>query len=260
MPKRPDIIEYNDLNGEEALEILHTRFYDLLHDLPELQQRFTLTRVKLRLEIALEVSGGTPPKRIYHDSVEIKVANPLIEGIPEKTIERTLVAEVDTFNNPPDEARVDHGLPVPRAIRSQAGMMETGKVVIGEPKYPPPPPVTPVHLLPANQASPNQMKIGRRTYAAFIEQDYGSVMAKERTGGEGPVIGGEKIQSVGGGGGGEHAPVQPDFRVADYRQNLSDEAKTAAISDALAKGRKVDEVLSSQPVYIPDPSDESGEI
>ena len=60
--QRPSELTFDGLNGEEVLEILHTRFYDLLHDLPELQRRFVLTQCKLRLEIVLDIQGALPPR------------------------------------------------------------------------------------------------------------------------------------------------------------------------------------------------------
>src|SRR5438876_3210047 len=112
--------EYNDLNGEECLEILHTRFYDLLHSLPELQQRFTLTRAVLRLEITLDIWGATPPKKIYHHQFEMKASPNIPAPYVDAEGHHDLRAEIDSRTNPPDQIREEHGLPIPRAMRSPA--------------------------------------------------------------------------------------------------------------------------------------------
>jgi hypothetical protein len=219
--KLPDKLTYDDINGEEALEILHTRFYDLLHTLPELQKRFALSRVKMRLEIVLEIDGASPPKRIHHDQVEI-------------------LALADRRSNPPDLVREEHGLPLPRAIRSAAGIMETGLVPpADEPKYARPPKPLPTSELPANLPSPTQKIEGRNRYASWVTQDYGSLQSGSRSGGEGPVIGGERIVS---GAGGDHAPLQADFRTADYR-NMDDDKAREILDKTVERGRSVEQIL-----------------
>jgi hypothetical protein len=237
--KLPDKLTYDDINGEEALEILHTRFYDLLHTLPELQKRFALSRVKMRLEIVLEIDGASPPKRIHHDQVEI-LALADRSGMEHKSVIHELEASVDSRSNPPDLVREEHGLPLPRAIRSAAGIMETGLVPpADEPKYARPPKPLPTSELPANLPSPTQKIEGRNRYASWVTQDYGSLQSGSRSGGEGPVIGGERIVS---GAGGDHAPLQADFRTADYR-NMDDDKAREILDKTVERGRSVEQIL-----------------
>src|SRR5437773_1552950 len=118
--QRPSEAEYNELNGEEVLAILHTRFYDLLHDLPELQRRFTITRAILRLEIVLDIFGATPPKKVYQDRLTIRTIEPPQPGSEPAEAHHTLTAEADARSNPPDQIREEHGLSVPRGIRGQS--------------------------------------------------------------------------------------------------------------------------------------------
>ena len=240
----PSIQSYDDINGSEALEILHTRFYGFLHTLPELQERFALTRVVMRLEISLDIWGASPPKKIYHDKLEIQITEPLPPGWQEAQSTHSHEAIIDSRQNPPDQVREEHSLPLPRGIRGQSGAFETQlQESSEEAKYPKPPIPVPAALLPANQPNPNARQLGRRRYAAFVEQDYGSVQAGERTGSEGPVIGGEKVSEIGSAGsGGDHAPPQADFRVADYR-NLSPDKARSIVSQTIERGLDIDRAI-----------------
>lgn len=243
---RPSEAEYHDLNGEECFEILHSRFYDLLKDLPELQRRFTLTRVILRLQITLDIAGSTPPRKIYQDQLTVNVTDPVPAEFVTAEAHYDLNAEANSLTNPPDQVREDHGLLLPRGIRGHNGITETQHLPAeDEPKYQKPPEPIPAHLLPANQASPTAKRDGRRTYASFVTQDYGSYQVGERKGDEGPIVGAEKIADAGAGGGGDHAPVQVDFRLGNYHG--PDETKPAAIvEETIRKGMQIDQELADR--------------
>jgi hypothetical protein len=246
MPQLPSKAEYSDINGEECLELLHTRFWDYIHTLPELQRRFALTRLMLRFEITLDIYGATPPKKVYHHQFEVTVTDPQPPHFEEAEAHHETVIDVDSRNNPPDQIREEHGLALPRAIRGQAGILETGHELSDEPvKYVRPRQPTPSPLLPANQSNPNSKQVGRRRYAAFVEQDYGSLQAGDRKGDEGPAVGAEKIAESGSGSGADHAPVQADFRVADYRGIGSTKA-AEVVQQTVERGRKVDAELNKR--------------
>lgn len=204
MPNLPKIISYDDLNGAECKEILAARFWKFLENVPEFQLRFALTRVKLRLEIAMDVWGATPPRKIVHDDVEITATHDLPSNMTRTVTEIRDVEEVDAFNNPPDQIREEHALPVPRAQRSPVGTMETVPVVLEgmTPKYPPAPKPDELHVrtplppTPATQASPTTSNVimghrQRKPYASVVELDHGSIQRGER--GQQPVIGDEKF-------------------------------------------------------------------
>lgn len=243
--QRPSELSFDGLNGEEILEILHTRFWDLLHDLPELQRRFVLTQAKLRLEIVLDIWGATPPRKVYHDSLVVRTTDePPVGGVSAEA-HHDLVAEVDARTNPPDLIREEHGLQLPRAVRGQSGVTETSYVEPeDQPKYPKPPQPTPTHLLPAQQASPTMKRDGRRVYAGWVEQDYGSLQAGERKGDEGPIVGAEKIAESGGGGA-DHAPVQVDFRVGSYHGQDTEKPKVI-VQETIERGLKIDKELAQR--------------
>lgn len=248
---RPSEATYDDLNGEEVLEILHTRFYNLLHELPELQRRFTVTRAVLRLEIALDIWGATPPKKIYHDKFTINAGLPAVAAdFDPAEVHHELTADVDARNNPPDQVREEHGLPLPRAIRNKHGFTETQYVEPDdEPKYKPAPQPIPTDQLPANQPNPNARSFAGTEYANIVPagrkyvtvvQDYGSLQGKQRDLVMPPAVGGEKVAANSGGG--DHAPVQVDFRV---NANRTLDPKQI-VEDTINKGREIDAELNRQ--------------
>lgn len=256
--KRPSELEYNDLNGAEVLDILHTRFYDLLHDLTELQERFVLTRAKLRLEIVLEISGASPPKKVYHDQLTISTVQPPPDnGIPVE-VEHSLSAEINAYDDPPDLVREEHGLPVPRAVRDpKLGITETVyQPPEDKPLYMPAPMPKPTSELPANLSSPTSKQVGRRRYASFVEQDYGSLQVGERSGGEGPMVGGDKVSGpktdvtalgleAATSSGEGPAPPQVDFRLSSTKVQDEEKLKTI-VESTIARGQKIDRELAKR--------------
>lgn len=222
----PSRVEYNDLSGKETLEILHARLYDFLTQIPMLQERFALTRVIMKVELSLDIWGATPPHQTHNDMLIVESS---------QTVQS---ATVDSRDNPPDQVRSDYGLPLPRAMKSLTPFHETGHEPSPvEPTIPPAPPPKPVSELPANKANPNVKKDGRRTYAGWITQDYGSLQAHERSGSEGPVIGGDKYTSSGG----DHAPVQADFMLADHKNIDPNSERASKILDGVLNRAKTTE-------------------
>ena len=265
MTTQPRELQYDDLNGSEALEVLHTRFYDFLHTIPEFHSRFALTRVILRLQIAVDIWGASS-KKIYHDQVKIESQQPPPSHFETQEAHYSKEAIIDSRNGSPDEVRADHGLSLPRSIRGQAGMMETQYLPSSEDSTytPPPPPKTrealppivsdvpvdedvlpplpaplPPQDLPANQPGPNMRVMGKRKFAAWVEQDQGSVMTGDRKGNEGPIIGGDKIAHTGGGS--SPAPVQIDFRLMNLSGNPEE-----VVKDTIERGHKIDQELEDQ--------------
>jgi len=252
MTQLPSKVEYHDINGEEALEILHTRFWDFIRTLPELERRFALTRLILRLEITLDIYGAA--KQVhphYFEAVASETPPPEWESVGEHH-QADIV--VDSRSNAPDEIREMHGLPLPEARRQAMGFHETVYASpVAEARFQRPPPLRPAALLPANQANPNAKEVGKRSYAAWIEQDYGSLQQGERTVEEAPVVGGPKIVESGGTASGGHAPVQPDFRAADHRQGMSEAKGRDIFRDALERGQAIDGEQSEMPKPPPPP-------
>lgn len=210
MANLPKNIEYSDLNGSECAEILTARFWQFLEQIPEFQKRFALTRVKLRLEIVMDVWGASPPRKIMHDQLEISTTESLPTTFEPKATHHEIISEVDAFDNPPDLVREEHGLPVHRGQRGQSGFMETVPVILegSETKFRPAPKPADLPPPPANAPSPNMKVIGKRTYASWVEQDKGAAVTGERV--EQLAVGGDKLASISGGRGDVVMP-QPDF-------------------------------------------------
>lgn len=227
--------EYMDLNGKECREILAARFWQFLETIPEMQERFALTRVRLRLEVAIDVWGASPPRKIVHDNLEITTTaqHPSSFASEEghhSTIEEVNVRQGDnslpSTDTPPDLIREEHSLPVHRGQRNpQTGFMETVPVILegSSPKYAPAPKPHELPPPPANQASPTVKKVGKRTYAGWVEQDKGAYVTGERT--EELPVGGDKFMStVVSQSRGNVVMPQPDFLAADYRGRTPDPA------------------------------------
>ncbi len=185
---------YNDLTGEECREILIRRFADLLSLNPDLRPNLTLSRVRLTLVVHVEVHGRTPPSFDIVDELTISTSRNLhkpvldIPGSDHVDSTRTLASEInsdslDPEGQPPDQIRIEHGLPTVQPTRSPMGFIEDA--------------MTP--------APPGEIK-----YAAWIPQDYGP--ARSRTGAEGPVVGIPDKNTHAGSDGGV-APPQQDFAV-----------------------------------------------
>lgn len=181
---------YNDLSGEDVKQVLLTRFADLLSQVGEFQRHLTLPRVRMNLLVHLEVSGRTPPSFDIKDDLVVRMREvpPLQPGQEETNVNLDLEAEINSDTTtpggqPPDQIREEHGIPVMEPVKGAFGYQD--KPVVRE---------------------------GVR-YASFVEQDYGP--ARQRTGQEGPIVGGPTIgekNSHGQGGG----PIQPDF--AEWRK------------------------------------------
>jgi hypothetical protein len=247
-PNLSKTLQYDDLNGEEASEILHTRFYDFLQTVPEFQKRFALTRLVLRFEISLDIYGGMPDRKVYQHQLTVNADAPLPDGYSEIGVRHhESDITVDSRNNPPDQVRDEHSLPVPRAIRGQAGVLETVPQDIDPDdegkRFARPPRPIPAESIPANQPSITSRQVGRRRYAAFVDQDYGSLQAKERDGSEGPIVGAQKIAESGSSGGGSVAPVQSDFRVGSAHHMEESQAREI-FQRNVQRGSDVDRVLA----------------
>ncbi len=237
----PERLEYHDLNGQEVFDLVHTRVFDFLSQIPELKKHISLSRVIVRLELGLDIWGTGP--RLHLDQMELLAPENTTPGFVPVESHPSLDAIMDSRRNPPDQIREEHGLSVPRSIRNPTTTFhETQSISPQEaPKYPPAPLPDRSHLpehLPANQPNPNAKNIGKRRFAAVVTQDYGAYVTGDRNLNEPPTIGGEKIASTGAGS--DHGPVQPDFAAADFRQLPSDRVASIA-QNAIQRGQKIDQ-------------------
>lgn len=208
MPLSAEVV-YNELNGEEGKEILVQRVSDLLSAIPEFRRLISLNRVRMRIDIELEVWGRTPPTVSVKDEFMVLARNPLAEDEGEE-IHAGYSAGSEIYANPsvpgglhPDQIREDHALPIMVPTRGPFGHQD--EMIVRQPAQP----VPPAQLSKPNrvEATPEVEKGSGIRYASFVTQDYGP--ARSRTGNESPVIG-EIKNSGGGGGGGEVAA--PNFQ------------------------------------------------
>jgi len=177
---------YNDLNGEEVREILLSRFQDLLLQVPEFVRHITLNRVRMTLNVQLDVFGRTPPTFALRDDLIVRTREipPPMEDYGEEIIEKNhdLTAEINSDTSlggqPPDQVREEHGIPV---MTVQKGPI-------------------------SYEDKPVIRQEGVR-YAAFVTQDYGP--ARFRTGGESPVIASDVISAKNAHT--THPDAKPDF-------------------------------------------------
>jgi hypothetical protein len=168
---------YNELSGEEVKEILLIRCADLLNKVAEFQSHLTLPRVKMSIRIGLEVWGRTPPTIEINDTLTVRMSDESIaqsnidfSGEPvNEELEANISADTaDESGQPPDEIRVEHGLPVLEPRRTPMGIQDV----------------------------PVVREEGIK-YAFNVTQDNGPM--RNRTGTEGPAIGAEVIAQKGQG-------------------------------------------------------------
>jgi hypothetical protein len=138
LPQRlPSQLTYNDLNGDEAVEILCDWFRQLLRTQPLMQPHLTLPMAVLTLDVRVGVDmyvGGTvpvdsPPEHLdITGNVELNNRIPDARGSGRRAVETAkrepqhteheLHAEINAApipgGQPPDQVRDRHGLPVPR--------------------------------------------------------------------------------------------------------------------------------------------------
>lgn len=165
----PSELVYNSLNGEEIKKILCARFIDVLNQIPDFKRFTTFPRVRMEMNIRLEVAGRTPPNFRVADDVVVRMnpsaTPPLHPTQTEEELEMDTTVNVNADDmdggDPPDQIREDHTLPIMTPQRGPAGYIEDVPVL--------------------------SKRVGAYSYAAFVEQDYGP--ARARSGQEGSVVG-----------------------------------------------------------------------
>jgi hypothetical protein len=117
----PRQLVYNDLTGEEVRHILLERVGQCLQQVPYLQRHLTLPRVKMTLQIHLDLYADqkAAERHTIEDSVEISSSTslPAAEPIFSATIEDSVNAAPGPGGKPPDQVRDEHGLGIPTPAR-----------------------------------------------------------------------------------------------------------------------------------------------
>ena len=135
MTRLPAQLTYNDLNGQEAVDILCDWFAQLLRSQPAFQPHLTLPMAKFTLAVTLDVDmyiGGSvpvesPPERLTATG-NVALSNAVAGGPQmgplavqagqpqhQAAVLQTVVNAAPIPGGvPPDQLREQHGLPVPR--------------------------------------------------------------------------------------------------------------------------------------------------
>lgn len=114
------MLTFNELNGEEVKKVLENRCYDILEEVPYFQKHITLPRVKMTLQVKLEIWADQP----HPDQINIGDALTVILDQPE-LIDTITAESIDNAapipgGVPPDRIRELHGLPVATPQRGPA--------------------------------------------------------------------------------------------------------------------------------------------
>jgi hypothetical protein len=113
----PATLTYNELDGTEVAHVLEDRFGQVLRSVPYLQRHLTLPRVRMTLQVKLEIWADQPhpETQSIHDQLEILTAPYEGTAAVVFTAESVDSAAPGPGGHPPDQIRETHGLPVARA-------------------------------------------------------------------------------------------------------------------------------------------------
>ena len=119
----PSVLTFNELNGEECREVLLNRCVQAFEKIPYFQKHITLPRVKMVLNVRLEIWADQPnPEQInIGDTLTVVLDQPILGEV--FNIEATDAAAPIPGGKPPDQVREMHGLPV---SAQQRGPREVG--------------------------------------------------------------------------------------------------------------------------------------
>lgn len=109
------MLTFNELTGEEARQVLENRFQQIMSQVPYFQRHITLPRVRITLNVKLEIWADQPQPETVNLSHALTV---VYEGQPEPS----QVIEAETVDSsapvrgghPPDQIRDMHGLAIPQ--------------------------------------------------------------------------------------------------------------------------------------------------
>jgi len=118
MPLLPSLLTYNELNGLEVAQVLEDRFGQIVQGVPYFQKHITLPRVRITLNVKLEIWADQPQPEVIPLSDRFEV---VVESEPAPT--EVITAEsVDCSaptpdGHPPDQIREMHGLVISQPAR-----------------------------------------------------------------------------------------------------------------------------------------------
>lgn len=120
----PSMVTYNELDGTEVAGVLRSRFEQFLAGVPYFQKHLTLPRVRISIQVKLEVYADQPQAEVIPLSDRFDV---IVDHDPSPaeviTAESTDTSAPVPGGHPPDQIREMHGLPLSHPAR---GPQETG--------------------------------------------------------------------------------------------------------------------------------------
>ena len=107
----PSMVTYNELDGTEVAGVLKNRFEQFLRGVPYFQKHLTLPRVRISVQVKLEVWADQPQPEVIPlgDRFEVLVERQM-EPTETITAEATDCSAPVPGGHPPDQIREMHGL------------------------------------------------------------------------------------------------------------------------------------------------------
>lgn len=134
MPPYPTMVTFNELDGSEVAHVLKNRFSQILERVPYLQRHLTLPRVRVTLQVKLEIWADqpSPETQIISERIEVVHDDPVMADIIQA--ESVDSAAPVPGGHPPDQIREMHGLPIAQPMR---GPREVGAHIVTSDQYAP---------------------------------------------------------------------------------------------------------------------------
>ena len=111
----PAMLTFNELNGEEVREILENRCHQVFERIPQFQRHITLPRVRITLNVKLEIYADQPNPETMNIGDKLTV---VIDQPPEVFHAQSVDAAAPIpGGHPPDQIRELHGLVMTQPAR-----------------------------------------------------------------------------------------------------------------------------------------------
>jgi hypothetical protein len=112
----PSILTFNELDGLEVREILENRIEQIFNGIPQFQKHMTLPRVKMTLDVTLEIYADQP----HPDTIQIGDRLTVVVETPEVISAKSIdSAAPGPGGHPPDKLREMHGLPISKPDKGE---------------------------------------------------------------------------------------------------------------------------------------------
>lgn len=109
----PSTLTFNELDGSEVAHVLQERFSQVLARVPYLQRHLTLPRVRMSLQVTLEIWADQPNPELQTISDRVDVVTEMAaQANPQEVFEAESIISAAPGGDPPDKVREDHGLAI----------------------------------------------------------------------------------------------------------------------------------------------------